>query len=194
MVVAPVLTLILAALGGLDLAGPMTGLAAAFLLRGQPVKGAVATLYGSVAALPAGSLLPFAIQDDGTDFGDLMAGGPGWAAGAVLAYLIAARKVPRAEPRPKPRAGSMAVAASVAAVLACAQILAAKALEVTLWVDYHEFDGPGWYRDLTHAAWYPAASVVIASLIAVPAGAVEFVVINPQRDLECLGRQDLRAG
>ena len=50
---------------------------------------------------------------------------------------------------------------------------------MTQWVDYHPYDGPGWYRDLTSATWYPAASVVLASVIAsrMPGGRERFVVL-----------------
>ncbi|QYC41882.1 hypothetical protein Nocox_21390 [Nonomuraea coxensis DSM 45129] len=69
--------------------------------------------------------------------------------------------------RPSPAA--VAVAAVAGAALAAGQLVAARALGMTLWTDYHPYDGPGWYRDVTSALWYPAASVVLAS---VAAGAV----------------------
>jgi hypothetical protein len=60
----------------------------------------------------------------------------------------------------------VAVAAGAGAVLAAGQLAAAQAAGLTLWEDYHPYDGPGWYRDLTSALWYPAASVVLATVLA----------------------------
>jgi hypothetical protein len=53
-----------------------------------------------------------------------------------------------------------------AAALCCGQLVAAKAAGWTAWVEYDYYNEVGWYRDLTSATWYPAASVVIASVIA----------------------------
>ncbi|GAA2404870.1 hypothetical protein GCM10010404_73760 [Nonomuraea africana] len=94
-------------------------------------------------------------------------GWPGWMIGAVLAYLIAAKGLPQGEAGAvKPSVLPVIVAALAAAVLACTQIIASKAFGMTEWEKYHQWDGPGWYRDLTRAAWYSAASVMLASVIA----------------------------
>ncbi|TLP66175.1 hypothetical protein [Microbispora triticiradicis] len=215
-VVGPGVSLLLRVTGGLESAGVLTGLVAGGLLRGKPARAAVATLYGSASAVLIGEMLKDAFGG-GPDFADAMAvrpGWPGWVIGAVLAYVIAARRLPRAQadqaapahpvtvphadpaevtrahptgigglPHADPgEAGhpmlAIVITAALAAVLACGQIVAGKALGMTLWEAYHEYDGPGWYRDLTHALWYPAASVVLASLVAsrMPAGRGCFLV------------------
>ncbi|MEU8197560.1 hypothetical protein AB0C10_27620 [Microbispora amethystogenes] len=201
--VGPGVSVLLRVTGGLESAGLLTGLAAGGLLRGKPVRAAVATLYGSASAVLIGELSRGAF-DGGPDFADALAvrpGWPGWVIGAVLAYAIAARRLPRAQggqaapahpvtvphadpagvtpakrttieglPHADPgEAGhpmlAIVLTAVVGAVLACGQLVAGKALGMTLWEAYHEYDGPGWYRDLTRALWYPAASVVLASMV-----------------------------
>ncbi|MBE3013038.1 hypothetical protein IL992_28205 [Microbispora sp. NEAU-D428] len=176
-VLAPVVSVLLAVTGRLEPAGLSTGLVAGSLLRGEPARAAVATLYGGVAAvvvtLPvAEDFLGQSANAMGSWFG--LPGWPGWAAGAVVAYLVAARRVPAGT---RPTVGAVGAAALIAAVLACGQLVAAKVFEVTQWVDYHEWDGAGWYRDLTGAFWHPAASVVLASVIAarLPGGRGAFV-------------------
>ncbi|MEU6713786.1 hypothetical protein ABZ897_20115 [Nonomuraea sp. NPDC046802] len=179
LVVAPSLSVLLAMIGRLEPAGVLTGLAAGFLLRGKPSMAALATLYGSASAVLIGELFAEGLLDE-TDFADVMAGWPGWMLGAVLAYLVAARGLPQGKTgETKPAVLPMGVAALIAAVLSCGQIVASKAFGMTDWVDYHPYDGPGWYRDLTSATWYPAASVVLASLIAsrMPDGRGRFVVL-----------------
>ncbi|MEU0565192.1 hypothetical protein ABZ297_07350 [Nonomuraea sp. NPDC005983] len=179
LVLAPSLSALLAVTGHLEPAGVLTGLAAGFLLRRQPSTAALATLYGSASAVLIGELFAEGLLDE-TDFADAMAGWPGWVLGAVLAYLIAAQGLPRGQAGAvKPAVLPMGAAALIAAVLSCAQIVAGKAFGMTEWVDYHPYDGPGWYRDLTSATWYPAASVVLASMIAsrMPGGRGRFVVL-----------------
>ncbi|MER6945912.1 hypothetical protein ABT294_17955 [Nonomuraea sp. NPDC000554] len=58
---------------------------------------------------------------------------------------------------------------------------------MTLWEDYHEYDGPGWYRDLTSAIWYPAAAVVIAAAVAgaLPGGRGRFLALPLAAWLGC---------
>ncbi|WP_182884506.1 hypothetical protein [Microbispora sp. H10885] len=212
--VGPGVSVLLRVTGGLESAGVLTGLAAGGLLRGKPVRAAVATLYGSASAVLIGEISQGAFGG-GPDFADAMAvrpGWPGWMIGAVLAYAIAAGRPPcaqadqaapahpvttHADPAGVTRAHrttigrlphadsgeaghlmlSIVFTAVLAAVLACGQIVAGKALGMTLWEAYHEYDGPGWYRDLTRALWYPAASVVLASLVAggMPAGRWRFL-------------------
>ncbi|WP_433539747.1 hypothetical protein ACQP10_24025 [Streptosporangium sandarakinum] len=185
----PCVSMLLAAIGRLELAGIPTGLVAGGLLRGDPAKAAVATLYGSVAAVMVGESVTDA--SDGGDFADVMAGWPGWPGwviGAVLAYLVAAGGPPRTEARGVgPAVPALVAAALIAAVLACGQLVAAEALGRTLWERYHEWDGPGWYRDLTRAVWYPAAAVVAASVIAgrMPGGRDRFLALPSAAWLGC---------
>lgn len=190
----PCVSMLLAAIDRLELAGILTGLVAGVLLRGEPAKAAVATLYGSVAAVMVGESATDA--SGGGDFADAMAGWPGWpgwAIGAVLAYLVAAGGLPRTGARrvgpavPAVVAAALTTAALTAAVLACGQLVAAEALGRTLWERYHEWDGPGWYRDLTRAVWYPAAAVVAASVIAgrTPGGRGRFLALPSAAWLGC---------
>ncbi|GGQ16496.1 hypothetical protein GCM10010140_53500 [Streptosporangium pseudovulgare] len=189
----PCVSVLLAAIDRLELAGILTGLVAGVLLRGDPAKAAVATLYGSVAAVMVGESVTDA--SDGGDFADAMAGWPGWPGwviGAVLAYLVAAGGLPRTGARGVGPAVPAVVAAALtaaltAAVLACGQLVAAEALGWTLWERYHEWDGPGWYRDLTRAVWYPAAAVVAASVVAgrMPGGRGRFLALPSAAWLGC---------
>ncbi|GGS65401.1 hypothetical protein ACFFV7_02410 [Nonomuraea spiralis] len=186
MLVAPGLSMLLLLAGRLELAGMLTGLAAGFLLRSEPARAALATLCGSLSAVLIGQVLGDGV--DGPDFADQMAGWPGWPIGAVLAYLIAAKGLPPTSARGTSSAVlPAAVAALTAGALGCGQLVAAKVLQMTRWEDYHEYDGPGWYRDLTSAILYPAASVVIASVIAsrMTAGRERFLVVPLAAWLGC---------
>ncbi|TDC54892.1 hypothetical protein E1281_15115 [Actinomadura sp. KC345] len=159
---APGLSLLLLPVDHVELAGVLIGMASGFLLRGEPSRAAMGTLCGSVLAVLIG-----AASGGGSEFADRMAGWPGWPAGAVLAYLIAAKGLPPKTTMARGDAVLPAgVAALTAAALGCGQLVAAKAMGVTLWEDYHEWDGPGWYRDLSEAIWYPAVAVVIAAVAA----------------------------
>lgn len=172
---APGLSLLLVRADHVELAGVLIGLAAGFLLRGKPARAAMGTLCGSVSAVLIG-----AASGGGSEFADRMAGWPGWPAGAVLAYLIAAKGLPPKTAMARGNAVLPAgVAALTAAALGCGQLVAAKAMGVTLWEDYHEWDGPGWYRDLTGAIWYPAVAVVIAAVVAggLPGGRSRFLAL-----------------
>ncbi|NJP96765.1 hypothetical protein HCN51_46320 [Nonomuraea sp. FMUSA5-5] len=163
LVVAPGLAALLYLAGRPEPAGLLTGLAAGLLLRDRPARAAVATLCGSATAVVLGLLFVQGHNPDGADFADAMAGWPGWPAGAVLAYVLAARRLPRWG---RPATRTLVTAGVLGAVLCCAQLVIAKTAGMTLWEDYHEWDGPGLYRDLTRAAWYPAAAVVVATLTA----------------------------
>ncbi|MEV5558404.1 hypothetical protein AB0L44_32515 [Nonomuraea wenchangensis] len=183
---APAAAALLTLAGRPEPAGPLTGVLAGLLLRGSPVAAALATLWGGAWAVLATELA-------GIESADAMGswlewpGWPGWAVGAVLAYTLAARPVPGGVPRtpggiwhvlgrvrhvpdgvrrsPLPVA-AVTVAAGAGAALVAGQLAAAQAAGLTLWTDYHPYDGPGWYRDVTSALWYPAASVVLASALA----------------------------
>ncbi|MCK2215491.1 hypothetical protein MF672_017090 [Actinomadura sp. ATCC 31491] len=183
MLAAPCLSLLLALVGAPKLAGVLIGLAAGVLLRGEPSRAAMSTLCGSASAVLIGAAL-----GGGSGFADRMAGWPGWLAGAVLAYLIAGRGLPRKTARAERSLALPAVlAALTAAVLGCGQLAAAKAMRVTLWEDYHEWDGPGWYRDLTQAIWCPAAAVVLAAVAAsrFPGGRGRFLALPIAAWLGC---------
>ncbi|MEU6798027.1 hypothetical protein ABZ907_40555 [Nonomuraea wenchangensis] len=169
---APAAAALLALAGRPEPAGPLIGVLAGLLLRGSPAGAALATLWGGAWAVLATALA-------GIETADAMGswlewpGWPGWAVGAVLAYALAARHTPvgaghvPAGARPsRPPAVAVAVAAVAGAALTAGQLVAARAAGLTLWEDYHPYDGPGWYRDLTSALWYPAASVVLASVLA----------------------------
>ncbi|GAA1010706.1 hypothetical protein Aple_029910 [Acrocarpospora pleiomorpha] len=184
ILVAPGLSMLLLLPGRLELAGVLTGLAAGFLLCGEAARAALATLCGSVSAVLIGQI--FAETPDALDFADQMAGWPGWPVGAVLAYLIAARGLPP-KTAGRPAVLPVGLAALTAAALGCGQLIAAKALEMTLWEDYHPFDGPAWYRDLTSATWYPAAAVVIATAAAaaLPGGRGRFLALPLAAWLGC---------
>jgi hypothetical protein len=172
---ASCLSLLLLPTDHVELAGVLIGLAAGFLLRGEPARAAMATLCGSAMVVLLGVIL-----GGGTEFADRMAGWPAWPAGAVLAYVIAARGLPRKTAMARGSAVLPAsVAALTAAALGCGQLVAAKAMDVTLWETYHIWDGPGWYRDLTEAVRYPAAAVVIAAVVAsrLPGGRGRFLAL-----------------
>ncbi|MGW2150417.1 hypothetical protein ACWCOT_39340 [Nonomuraea bangladeshensis] len=174
---APAAAALLTLAGRPEPAGPLIGVLAGLLLRGSPAAAALATLWGGAWAVLATALA-------GIETADAMGswlewpGWPGWALGAVLAYALAARHRPvsarheSGEARqgpgeaPPSRLPAVAVAAGAGAVLAAGQLAAAQAAGLTLWEDYHPYDGPGWYRDLTSALWYPAASVVLATVLA----------------------------
>ncbi|GAA2214990.1 hypothetical protein GCM10009850_104570 [Nonomuraea monospora] len=197
LLAAPGLAALLYLAGRPEPAGVLTGLAAGLLLRDRPARAAMATLCGSVVAVAVGSLVVQGFRADGPDFPDAMAGWPGWVAGAVLAYALAARRPTTSARaitahRPTTRADAtvareaatwsgasaavprwrgaatrtLVTAAVLAAVLCCGQLVLAQAAGMTLWEDYHEWDGPGLYRDLTRATWHPAAAVIVATLTA----------------------------
>jgi hypothetical protein len=172
---APALWLLMMPTHHVELTGVLIGLAAGFLLPGQPARAAMATLCGSAMVVPVGPVF-----GGGSEFADQMAGWPAWPAGAVLAYLIAAKGLPHKTATARGSAVLPAgMAALIAAALGCGQLVAAKALGMTLWEDYHQFDGPGWYRDLTEAIWYPAGAVVIAAVAAsrLPGGRGRFLAL-----------------
>ncbi|MEV4290443.1 hypothetical protein AB0K40_33475 [Nonomuraea bangladeshensis] len=174
---APAAAALLSLAGRPEPAGPLVGVLAGLLLRGSPAAAALATLWGGAWAV-------LTTEPAGIETADAMGswlewpGWPGWALGAVLAYAPAARHRPASarhesgEARqgpgeaPPSRLPAVAVAAGAGAVLAAGQLAAAQAAGLTLWEDYHPYDGPGWYRDLTSALWYPAASVVLATVLA----------------------------
>ncbi|WP_084960391.1 hypothetical protein [Thermoactinospora rubra] len=183
LLAAPVLSVLLQPSGQPELAGVLTGVGAGWLLCGEPARAAMATLCGSASAVFAGSLIR---PEAGPDFSDEMAGWPGWPAGAVLTYLLAdggrlrqAGGRGRPDGPARPAALPVCVAALAAAALGCGLLLAAKALGATSWEEYHPYDAPGWYRDLTGALWYPAAAVVIAAMLAgaLPGGRGRFLAL-----------------
>ncbi|MET8992411.1 hypothetical protein ABZW49_43795 [Nonomuraea wenchangensis] len=169
---APAAAALLTLAGRPEPAGPLIGVLAGLLLRGSPAAAALATLWGGAWAVLATELAEIETADAMGSWLE-WPGWPGWAVGAVLAYALAARHTPggvRGVPggvrTSRPPVAAVTVAAVAGAVLAAGQLAAARAAGLTLWTDYHPYDGPGWYRDLTSALWYPAASVVLASVLA----------------------------
>ncbi|MER7619391.1 hypothetical protein, partial [Nonomuraea wenchangensis] len=165
---APAAAALLVLAGRPEPAGPLTGVLAGLLLRGSPVAAALATLWGGAWAVLATELAGIETADAMGSWLE-WPGWPGWAVGAVLAYALAARPMPGGVPRmpggiwhvlgrvrhlpgggrhvpdgvrrsPLPVA---AVTAGAGAALVAGQLAAAQAAGLTLWTDYHPYDGPG---------------------------------------------------
>ncbi|MDH2430498.1 hypothetical protein [Sphaerisporangium sp. TRM90804] len=130
----------------------LTGVVAGLALRRAPMVAAVATMLSAVLAV-------FLVRG----VGDELAGVPWWLFGSLLAYGVAAW--PLASLRGRAPARAWLVAAVIAAVLGWGQAVVAHRLDVTLWEDYGYGAEVVWYVDLTRATWYPAVSVLVASIV-----------------------------